>query len=64
MIAFDINTTREGFVTVWLDKTAIGAIRQEPKGWRYWPKGKTKLIWAGELFPTLAECKADVKGDE
>lgn len=61
MIAFDINTTREGFVTVWLDKAVVGRIKKEEHGWRYWPKGDH---FEGQLFPTLAECKADVKGDE
>lgn len=47
-------------VDVLLDGKIVGRINQVINGWQYSPAGRKKF--AGEIFPTLFECKKSLLG--
>lgn len=60
------ETSVPGKLGVRLERKTIGYIKHEfcsgtESGYRYYPVGNTD---AGELFPTLEECKRNLEGDE
>lgn len=49
-----------GQTRVSLEGRWIGYIKQEDGGWRYYPKGWTT---GGDIYPTLAACKASLEAE-
>lgn len=52
-------------VAVFLDGKRVGTIRHtrddRGTGWAYWPKG---TLTSGDLYPSLARCKASLSGGD
>ena len=46
-------------LTVYLDGKAVGLIKHDLDGWRYYPRGHK----GGDAFPTLAQCKVSLEAE-
>ena len=50
-------------VKVFLNKKLIGSIRTVQGGFQYYPKGVKEPEQAGDIYPTLQECKNSLEGE-